>query len=83
MRIDISEKEVLRGIWLMYNGSKKNHTHTHTRIYFNTNYSKEMKLIPINMVYCLLQFDVLYVFFGVRLDGKSLTLIFFNVNYQI
>ena len=43
-----------------------------TPIYFNTNYRTEMKLVPIIMDYCLLQF-----FLGVRLHGGSqLTLIF-------
>ena len=31
-------------------------------IYFNTNYRTEMKLVPINMDYYLLQFDVLKFF---------------------
>ena len=30
--------------------------------YFNTNYCTEMKLVPINMDYCLLQFDALKIF---------------------
>ena len=32
-------------------------------------YCKEMKLASINMDYCLLQFDVLKVYSGVRLHG--------------
>ena len=43
-------------------------------IYFNTNYRAEMKQVPIIMDYCLLQFDALNFFLGVRLRGKSLQL---------
>ena len=57
----------------MYSKSKKK-----TPIYFNTNYSTEMKLVPITMDYGLLQFDALKFFLGVRLHGAglNLTLIF-------
>ena len=52
-----------------------------TLIYFNTNYLTEMKLVPIIMDYCLLQFDALKFFLGVRLHAESLPNInFFNVN---
>ena len=37
---------------------------TITPINSNTNYCIEMKLIPINMDYCLLQIDALKVFLG-------------------
>ena len=40
-----------------------------TLIYFNTNYRTEMKPIPINIDYCLLQFDAIQFFLGVRLQG--------------
>ena len=40
-----------------------------TPIYFNTNYRTEMKLIPIIMIYYLLQFDALKFFLGVHLHG--------------
>ena len=40
-----------------------------TPIYFSTNYRREIKLIPINMDYCLFQYDALKFFFGVRLHG--------------
>ena len=33
-----------------------------TPVNFNTNYRGEIKLIPINMNYCLLQFDALKFF---------------------
>ena len=33
--------------------------------YSKTNYRREMKLIPINMDYCLLYFDALIFFLGV------------------
>ena len=34
--------------------------------YFNTNYRKEMKLIPVIMDYCQLQFDTLKFLLRVR-----------------
>ena len=40
-------------------------------IYFNSNYRTEMKLVPIIMEYCLLQFDALKFYLGVRLQGGS------------
>ena len=46
-------------------GEKKRNT----AIYFNTNYRTEMKLVPVIMDYCLLQFDALKSFLGVRLHG--------------
>ena len=40
-----------------------------------------MKLVPIIMDYCLLQFETLKFFFGLRLHGKSLpNFSFFKVN---
>ena len=39
------------------------------KMYFNRNYRREMKLIPIIMDYCLLQLDALKFFIGVRLHG--------------
>ena len=46
-------------------------------IYFNTNYHTEMKLVPIIMDECLLQFNALKFFVGLRLHGGLyLTLIF-------
>ena len=43
----------------------------------NTSYRREMKLIPINIHFCLLQFDALKFFPGVSLHGGLfLTLIF-------
>ena len=39
-----------------------------------------MKIVPINMDYCLLQFDALKFFLGVRLRGGGMYLTnFFNV----
>ena len=65
----------------MYRRSKQKQN---TPIYFNTNYRTEMKLISIFMDYCLLQFDVLKFFLGVRLHGGSEpNFNFFNVNTQI
>ena len=53
----------------MYSGSKKRKKERNTFIYFNANYRTEMKLVPIIMDYCLLQFDALKFFLGVRLHG--------------
>ena len=44
-----------------------------TPIYFNTNYRTEMKLVPVIMDYCLLQFDALKFFLGVRLHGGGVS----------
>ena len=62
-------------------GKKKRNT----PIYFNTNYRIDMKLVPIIMDYCLLQFDALKFFLGVRLHGGGSlpNFNFFNVNLQI
>ena len=65
----------------MYSRSKKKRN---TPIYFNINYRTEMKLVPIIMDQCLLQFDVLKFFFGLRLHrGSRPNFNFFNVNSQI
>ena len=53
-------------------------------IYFNRNYCTEIKLEPIIMDYCLLQFVALKLFLEMRLHGRSLlNFHFFNVNPQI
>ena len=53
-------------------------------IYFTTNYRTEMKLVPIIMDYCLLQFDALKFFIGLHLHGGSLSNFdFFIVNPHI
>ena len=53
-------------------------------INFNTNSRREIKLVPINMDYCLLQFDAIKYFLGVHLHGGSQpNFNFFNVNPQI
>ena len=46
--------------------------------YFNTKYRTEMKLVPIIMDYCLLQFDALKFSLGLCAHGEGLyiTLIF-------
>ena len=55
-----------------------------TPIYFNTNHRTEMKLIPIIMDYCLLQFDALKFFLRVHLHGRSQpNFNFFNINPEI
>ena len=53
-------------ICTMYSRSKKKRN---TPIYFNTNYRTEMKLVPIIMDYCLLQFNALKFFLSIRLHG--------------
>ena len=37
-----------------------------------TNYRREMKLTPINMDYCLLQFDALKFFLRIHVHERSL-----------
>ena len=66
----------------MYSWSKEKR-----KPYSNTNYCREMKLVPINMN-CLLQFGALkfflvvtYLYLVLR-GGLNLTLIFFNLNPQ-
>ena len=54
---------------MTYNRSKNKRN---TIIYFNTNYRKGMKVVPIIVDYCLLQFDALNVFLGVCLLLGSL-----------
>ena len=49
-------------------------------IYFNTNYYSEIKLVPIILDYCLLQFDTLKFFLGVRLHGGNLPIFNFFLN---
>ena len=50
-------------------------------IYFNKNYSTEMKLVQIITEYCLLQFDALKFFLEVLLHVGCLpNFNFFNVN---
>ena len=51
----------------MYSRSKKQKQKP--SVYFNINYRTEVKLVPIIMDYCLLQFDALKFFLGVRLHG--------------
>ena len=66
---------------VMYNRSNKKRN---TPIYFNKNYRTEMKVVPIIIYYCLLQFDALKFFLGVRLHGEfQPNFNFFNVNPQI
>ena len=65
----------------MFSKSKKKRN---TPIYFNTNYCTEMKLVPIIMDYCLLQFDALKFFLGVRQYERSQpNFNFFNEKSQI
>ena len=67
----------------MYSRLEKEKKKRNAFIYFNTNYT-EMKLVPIIIDYCLLEFDALKFFLGVRLHGGSQpNFNFFNVNPQI
>ena len=64
--------------------SLKKKTKKKASIYFNTNYCTEVKLVPIIMDECLLQFDALKFFLEVRPHGGSLpNFIFFNLSLQI
>ena len=77
-----SEFNVKRCITLYRRSKKEKEKKPST--YFNTNYHREMKLVPIIMDYCLIQFDDLKFFLGVCLDeGSQRNFIFFNVNPQI
>ena len=52
--------------------------------YFYTNYRTEIKLVPVIIDYCLLQFVAIKFFSGIRLHGGSQpNFNFFNVNSQI
>ena len=53
--------------------SVKKRRKRNTPFYFNTNYRIEMKLVPIIMDYCLLQFNALTFFLGVLQHEGSLT----------
>ena len=62
----------------MYSRSKEKRN---TPIYFKANCSTEMKLVPIILDYCLLQFDALKYFLAVRLhDGPLPNFDFFKAN---
>ena len=61
-------------------GQKRN-----TPIYFSINYRTKIKLVPVIIDYCLLQFDGLKFFLGGRQHegGESLlNFKFFNLNQQ-
>ena len=57
----------------------------HAPINLNTYYRREMKLLPIDVDYCLLQFIALKFFLGVRLfEGGSIpNFNFFYVNPKL
>ena len=57
------------GFTFMYSRSKEKRN---TPIYFNTNYLIEMKMVPIIMDYCLLQFDALKLFLGFSVRNQNL-----------
>ena len=65
----------------MYSRSKEKNKNT--PINFNTNYRREMKIIPTDMN-CLLQFNALKVFLEVHLyEGLLPNFIFFYLTPQI
>ena len=51
-------------------------------INFNTNYRREMKHKPVNNDYCLLQFDALKCFLGVRLHGGLYLTLNFSLTHM-
>ena len=54
-----------------------------TPINLYTNYRRETQFIPINMHYCLVQFDALKFFIGIRLHrGPQPNFNFFNKFFQ-
>ena len=61
---------------MLYTAGQKK---SNTLIYFNTNYRREMKLVPINKNYCLLEFDALKSFLVVSLYGMSLPKLDFSI----
>ena len=71
-------------IYIYVQSVKKRKKKRNIPIYFNKNYRTEMKLVPLIMDYCQVQFDALKFFLGVRLYGGSLlNSNFFNINPQI
>ena len=69
--------ESLRTVLLKHNWARYSRLKKKKKI---TNYGAERKLVPIIMDYCLLQFDALKIFLGVRLHGGSQPIFnFFNV----
>ena len=64
IQININRRIIKLAIYVQLVIKKRN-----TPIYFNTNNRTEMKLVPIIMDYCLLQFDALEFLLGVRLHG--------------
>ena len=73
----------IHGCDSMHSRSKK--IESNTPINCNADYRREMKLISINMDYCLLQVDELKFSLGVRLHGGGSlpNFHFFNVDTQI
>ena len=65
------------------NNNNNNNNKKHTLIYFNTNYCRKMKLVPIIIDYYLLKFNALKFFLEVHLHGGSLpNFNFSNLNPQ-
>ena len=63
--------------------NKQTNKKTPNPIYFNTSYRTEIKLVPIIMDYCQLQFDAVKFFLGVRQLEESLSNFnFFNITPQ-
>ena len=65
-------------------GQKKKKKKKNTRINSNTNHRREVKLIPMNMDYSLIQFDTLKLLSKVRLyEGSLPNFNFFSVTPKI
>ena len=66
----------------MYSRSKNKRN---TPVYFSINYRTEVKLVSIIMDYCLLQFDALKFYLGIRVhgEGSQPNFNFFNINPEI
>ena len=70
----------------MYSRSnKQTNKQTKQTIYFNTNYPRKVELVPLNMDYCLLQFEALIFFLGSVYTGEGAlpNCNFFKVSLQI
>ena len=67
--------QIKRQPYTFDNNKKKKNTPNN----FNTNYRRKMKLAPVNMDYCMPQFNALIFFTGIRLqEGSRRNLIFFQ-----
>ena len=82
-KIERTETNVIFIQCCAYSWSKTTTTTTKIPINSVINIRKEIKLIPINMNYCLLQFDKLNLFLGGPSTWRVSNFEFFLVNPQI